>query len=348
MNEIGDVRAAADEVCRSKAAAEKSSKALITQVNDLNRKCEEAGLNLSDYDNAKHKMTSENADLLRQLQEMENVVFMNVKVRDNLANALDEQKRICEDESKERVSLLSKYRNLEHEFDGLRDQYDEEDMNRDNISNQLSKANMEAEAMRKKYEIDGLQKAEELEMSKLKLQARLAESQGTLDNLNNKQVQLEKAKSKLQAELDEMAIQLDQAHIMHATMEKRAKQFDRIVAEWKSKVDGLSLDLDASQNETRNSSSELFRVKNAYDEAVIQLDEVRRENKNLSNEIKDIMDQITEGGRSIHEIDKIRKRLEAEKNELQAALEEAEATLEQEENKVLRCQLELTQVKTEI
>merc|ERR1711931_241462 len=53
-------------------------------------------------------------------------------------------------------------------------------------------------------------------------------------------------------------------------------------------------------------------------------------------------------GRSIHEIDKIRKRLEAEKMELQAALEEAEGALEQEENKVLRAQLELTQVKQEI
>merc|ERR1719486_1234776 len=81
---------------------------------------------------------------------------------------------------------------------------------------------------------------------------------------------------------------------------------------------------------------------------MLQLEEVRRENKTLSNEIKDIMDQITEGGRSIHEIDKIRKRLEAEKMELKSALEEAEATLEQEENKVLRCQMELTQVKQEI
>merc|ERR1719260_163974 len=60
------------------------------------------------------------------------------------------------------------------------------------------------------------------------------------------------------------------------------------------------------------------------------------------------MDQISEGGRSIHEIDKIRKRLEAEKLELQSALEEAEATLEQEENKVLRCQLELNGVRQEI
>merc|ERR1711971_1060059 len=146
------------------------------------------------------------------------------------------------------------------------------------------------------------------------------------------------------ADAANMAQQLDQAQIMNSAMEKKAKQFDRIVGEWKGKVDSLGMDLDTAQKETRNISSELFRVKNAYDESVIQLEEVRRENKLLSNEIKDIMDQISGGGRSIHEIDKIRKRLEAEKMELQSALEEAEATLEQEENKVLRAQLELAQI----
>merc|ERR1712045_759075 len=128
----------------------------------------------------------------------------------------------------------------------------------------------------------------------------------------------------------------------------KAKQFDKIVCEWKQKVDGLGMDLDTAQKECRNASSELFRVKSAYEESILQLDDVRKENKVLSNEIKDIMDQISEGGRSIHEIDKIRKRLEAEKMELQAALEEAESALEQEENKVLRAQLELTQIRKEI
>merc|ERR1712190_624934 len=160
--------------------------------------------------------------------------------------------------------------------------------------------------------------------------------------------QLEKAKAKIQADIDEMAAQADQAHLLNSSMEKKAKQFDRIVAEWKQKVDSMSMDLDVAQKECRNASSELFRVKSAYEESVLQLDDVRKENKALSNEIKDIMDQISEGGRSIHEIDKIRKRLEAEKMELQAALEEAEGALEQEENKVLRAQLELTQVRQEI
>merc|ERR1712066_1192250 len=59
-------------------------------------------------------------------------------------------------------------------------------------------------------------------------------------------------------------------------------------------------------------------------------------------------DQLGDGGRSIHELDKQRRRLEVEKEELQAALEEAEGALEAEENKVLRAQLELGQVRQEI
>merc|ERR1712158_115875 len=195
---------------------------------------------------------------------------------------------------------------------------------------------------------DAVAKGEELEMTKMKLTARLTEAEAAIDNLNAKLSQVEKAKAKIAGESSDMANSLDQAQVLNAAMDRKAKQFDKVIGEWKGKVDRLSFDLDVSQKETRNASSELFKVKSAYEETMLQLEEVRRENKTLSNEIKDIMDQISEGGRSIHEIDKIRKRLEAEKLELQSALEEAEATLEQEENKVLRCQLELNAVRQEI
>jgi len=347
-NEIGDVRAATEEVVRSKASAEKSHRNLVSQSNDLNKRCEEANLTLGDFESGKRKMAAENGDLLRQLQEMENNANLLVKIKSSLAAQLDEVRRIADDEARERQSLLGKYRNAEHEVDGMRQHLDEESGSKDNLMRQLSKAQSESDLWRLKYERDGVAKAEELEMSKLKMQSRLSEAESTVQQLNAKLSQLDKMKAKVQAELDEVAVQLDQAQIMNSAMEKKAKQFDRIVLEWKQKVDGLSMDLDISQKETRNSSSELFRVKNAYEESVLQLDEVRRENKNLSNEIKDIMDQISEGGRSIHEIDKIRKRLEAEKMELEAALSEAEGALEQEENKVLRAQLELTQVRQEI
>jgi len=255
---------------------------------------------------------------------------------------------VSDDEARDRLGLLGKYKNLEHELQGMKDQLDEETALKEDILRQLSKALQESDMWRTKYEKEGLAKMEELEMTQMKLQARFSESQGTIEQLNAKLGQIDKAKAKLQSEIDAMAAQTDQAHILNSSMEKKAKQFDRVVGEWKQKADSLSMDLDVAQKDCRNASSELFRIKAAYEESILQLDEVRKENKSLSNEIKDIMDQISEGGRSIHEIDKIRKRLEAEKLELQAALEEAEGALEQEENKVLRAQLELTQVRQEI
>ena len=50
----------------------------------------------------------------------------------------------------------------------------------------------------------------------------------------------------------------------------------------------------------------------------------------------------------MHELDKSRRKLEVEKEELQNGLEEAEAALEQEENKVLRAQLEMSQVRVSL
>ena len=194
---------------------------------------------------------------------------------------------------------------------------------------------------------------------------RLAEAEGCVSNLNGKAMTLEREKAKLQALIEEAIVAVEDAEARCMAMEKKARNFDKIIGEWKNKVEGLQSELDQTQVECRSYSTELFKVKTTYDETNGQLDGVRHENKNLSNEIKDIMDQISEGGRTIHEIDKIRKRLEGEKLELQTALEEAESmlmrcfkdfsylplfsgTLEQEENKVLRSQLELTQVKQEI
>ena len=348
INECTDVRAATDEITRSKASAEKSNKNLLAQLNDVNKKVEEANLTLADFENSKRKLAAENADLLRQLQELENAANMLVKIKSQLQSQLDELRRVSDDESRERHSLFGKYKNLEHELDGMKEQLEEENSSKEDILRQLTKAVQESDMWRCKYETEGIAKAEELEMAKMKLQARLAEAQGTIEQTNAKLNQVDKAKMKVQAEIEEMSAQADQANVLNAQMEKKARQFDKIVGEWKQKVDSLSMDLDVAQKECRNASSELFRVKNAYEESILQLDEVRKENKTLSNEIKDIMDQISEGGRSIHEIDKIRKRLEAEKMELQAALEEAEGALEQEENKVLRAQLELTQVRQEI
>jgi len=95
---------------------------------------------------------------------------MIAKYKLQLQSQLDEVKKVADNEARERQSLLGKFKNLEHELDGLREHLEEESGAKDNLIRQVNKACQESDMWRQKYESDGLAKAEELEMSKMKLQ----------------------------------------------------------------------------------------------------------------------------------------------------------------------------------
>merc|ERR1719400_1908811 len=129
MREIADARAAVDEVNRSKAASEKTHRNLLSTLNDQSKKIEEATLTLNDMEGSKRKIAAENADLLRQLQEMENSANMLSKLKLTLADQLDEARAVADHEAKERQSLLGKFRNAEHEVAGMQDHYQAQILN---------------------------------------------------------------------------------------------------------------------------------------------------------------------------------------------------------------------------
>merc|ERR1712223_1720882 len=98
---------------------------LINQLNDVNKKVEEANLTLGDFENGKRKLAAENADLLRQLQELENSANMLAKIKVQLQSSLEEQRRVSDDEARERQALLGKFKHPENELDGMREQLEE-------------------------------------------------------------------------------------------------------------------------------------------------------------------------------------------------------------------------------
>merc|ERR1719422_1331900 len=159
MREIADARAAVDEVNRSKAASEKSHRNLLSTLNDQSKKIEEATLTLNDMEGAKRKIAAENADLLRQLQEMENSANMLSKLKLTLADQLDEARAVADHEAKERQSLLGKFRSAEHEVAGMQDHYQEEINAKENLARSLNKALGEADMLRVRYEKEGVAKA---------------------------------------------------------------------------------------------------------------------------------------------------------------------------------------------
>ena len=98
MREIVYPCAAVNEVNRSKAASEKSHRNLLSTLNNQSKKIEEATLTLNDMEGAKRKVAAENADLLRQLKEMEDCAMLS-KLKLTLADQVDEARAVADHEA---------------------------------------------------------------------------------------------------------------------------------------------------------------------------------------------------------------------------------------------------------
>merc|ERR1712042_425348 len=346
--DLADARGNLEDAVKGKAELDKQGKLLQGSIVDANTRLDEMARSLNESESSKKRLQVENQDLSRQIEELEAGIANANKGKISLTTQLEDTKSLADAEAKDRAALLTKYKNMSTDLENLKEKIENEHMRKSDALKALSKAQAEIQLWRSRYETEGMGKIDELEGARAKLQARIVEAEENVDALQTKVANVEKSKARLAADLDEVSMEYERVHASALITEKRGKNFDKVLGEWQAKAADVAAEVEASQNEGRNYSSELFRLKSAQDEALEQLDIVKRENKNLADEIKDLLDQLGDGGRSIHDLDKQRRRLETEKEELQAALEEAEATLEMEENKVLRAQLELSQVRQDI
>ena len=346
--QLDDSKVALDHIQHERALIDKNLSNWEGQLKTIEGKIAELGQQLSSSELQNKRITIENSEMFTRLEEMLNNVSILQKSKIFLTGQLDEAKQGHKEEVKERQALLSRYRNTEIEYSGVRDQLDDATQQKEDSIRMLNKVSNEANSWRLKFENDAIAKIEEHEAAKLKLQARLNESESTIENLNNKLVIMEKNKFMNEKNIEDAKYKVDQASARHGQAEKRVKTMDRSVNDWKRKADDIAKELASCQMEQRSVASELFRVKNGKSESDNQLEEILKENKGLADEIKNLMEQISDGGRTVHEIDKKRKRLEAEKKDLEGALGDAETALEFEENKLLKLTLDINQLKADI
>merc|ERR1711899_219384 len=346
--DLRDARCDLEDAVKGKADLDKTGKLIHGNIVDANTRLDEMARALNEAESSKKRLQVENQDLSRQIDELEAAIANMNKGKISVSTQLEDTKALADAENKDRSSLLTKYKMMATDLENFREKLENENARKSDALKALSKAQSEIQLWKSRFETEGMGRVEELESARNKLQAKIVENEELVDSLTSKVANAEKSKTRMNAELDDLAMEYERVHAAALITEKRGKNFDKVLGEWQSKAADVSAEVAASQDEGRNYSSELFRLKAAQDEGLEQLDIVKRENKNLADEIKDLLDQLGDGGRSIHDLDKSRRRLEQEKEELQAALEEAESTLEQEENKVLRAQLELSQVRQEI
>ncbi|XP_062965035.1 myosin-4 isoform X2 [Cynocephalus volans] len=346
--EIDDLASNMETVSKAKGNFEKLCRTLEDQLSEVKTKEEEQQRLINELSAQKARLHTEAGEFSRQLDEKDALVSQLSRGKQAFTQQIEEFKRQLEEESKAKNALAHALQSARHDCDLLREQYEEEQEAKAELQRALSKANSEVAQWRTKYETDAIQRTEELEEAKKKLAQRLQDAEEHVEAVNSKCASLEKTKQRLQNEVEDLMIDVERSNAACAALDKKQRNFDKVLAEWKQKYEEIQAELEASQKESRSLSTELFKVKNAYEESLDQLETLKRENKNLQQEISDLTEQIAEGGKHVHELEKVKKQIDQEKSDLQAALEEAEASLEHEEGKILRVQLELNQVKSEI
>uniref|UniRef100_A0A2K6N6F3 Myosin-7 n=1 Tax=Rhinopithecus bieti TaxID=61621 RepID=A0A2K6N6F3_RHIBE len=346
--ELDDVTSNMEQIIKAKANLEKMCRTLEDQMNEHRSKAEETQRSVNDLTSQRAKLQTENGELSRQLDEKEALISQLTRGKLTYTQQLEDLKRQLEEEVKAKNALAHALQSARHDCDLLREQYEEETEAKAELQRVLSKANSEVAQWRTKYETDAIQRTEELEEAKKKLAQRLQDAEEAVEAVNAKCSSLEKTKHRLQNEIEDLMVDVERSNAAAAALDKKQRNFDKILAEWKQKYEESQSELESSQKEARSLSTELFKLKNAYEESLEHLETFKRENKNLQEEISDLTEQLGSSGKTIHELEKVRKQLEAEKLELQSALEEAEASLEHEEGKILRAQLEFNQIKAEI
>uniref|UniRef100_A0A3Q4AQZ0 Uncharacterized protein n=1 Tax=Mola mola TaxID=94237 RepID=A0A3Q4AQZ0_MOLML len=346
--ELDDVVTNMEQIVKVKANLEKMCRTLEDQMTEYKTKAEEGQRSINDFTMQKAKLQTENGELSRQLEEKDSLVSQLTRGKQSYTQQIEDLKRQLEEEVKAKNALAHAVQSARHDCDLLREQFEEEQEAKAELQRSMSKANSEVAQWRTKYETDAIQRTEELEEAKKKLTQRLQDAEESVEAANAKCSSLEKTKHRLQGEIEDLMVDVERSNAAAAALDKKQRNFDKIIAEWKQKYEESQAELESAQKEARSLSTELFKLKNSYEESLDHLETMKRENKNLQEEISDLTEQLGEGGKSIHELEKVRKQLEQEKAEIQTALEEAEGSLEHEEGKILRAQLELNQVKAEI
>ncbi|XP_030361678.1 myosin-3-like [Strigops habroptila] len=354
--EINSLASSTETITKSKAHLEKMYRTLEDQMRDIKAKCEENQRNMNEMVIQKAQLQTESGELSRQLEEKETITVQLARSKRAIAQQIEELKRQLEEESKAKNVLAHALQSARHDCDLLREHYEEEQEAKGELQRALSKANSEVAQWRTKYETDAILRTEELEEAKKKLCQHLQEAGQQAETVNSKCASLEKINLKLQGEVEDLTVGRERANTLAAALDRKQQNFDKevkhdvfqVMAEWKGKYEESQLQREALSKESHSLNAELFKVKNAYEETLDQLEMMKRENNALKQEIADLTEHITENGKTIGDLEKARKQAEVEKSELRLALEEAEATLEHEEVKILGINQELTQIKSEI
>ena len=169
LMELNDIRAGVEELNMEKANVEKQNKCLTNDLTDANHRMEDLNTALCDADMTKKKLVAEKSDLEKQITDAENTVRSLGKLTTSLSTQLEDHRRLADAESRDRATLVGKFKNLETELERLREKLELENEAKAEIQKVMSKAIAETQIWKAKFNAEALARLEDLENARTKL-----------------------------------------------------------------------------------------------------------------------------------------------------------------------------------
>merc|ERR1712025_621760 len=164
--DLRDSRADLEEAVKGKADLDKTGKLIQGNIVDANTRSDEMARALNEAESSKKRLQVENQDLSRQIDELEAAIANMNKGKISVSTQLEDTKSLANAESKDRSSLLTKYKMMATDLENLREKLENENMRKSDALKALSKAQAEIQLWKSRYETEGMGRVEELEASR--------------------------------------------------------------------------------------------------------------------------------------------------------------------------------------
>ncbi|XP_067128041.1 LOW QUALITY PROTEIN: myosin heavy chain, non-muscle-like [Centruroides vittatus] len=338
-NEIKGVSAARQE-------SDRKRKQLETQVQELMVKLGESDRSKSEILERAQKLQVELEAVNNQLEEMEIKASQASKSTSALESQLAEAQELLQDETRQKLALSSKIRQLESELESIKDQLDEEEEQKKNLEKQATQFNLQIQELKKRLE-EETELAAVLEEHRKKQTKDIETLQRQLEELQIVNSKLEKSRKKLQSEVEDVTIELESQRSKVSELEKRQRKFDQMLAEEKAISERIASERDNAEREAREKETKILSLTRDLEDKRDQFEELERARKQLQSELEELISRRGTADKNVHELEKAKRTLESQLEEQKTQIEELEDELQLTEDAKLRLEVNMQALKTQ-
>uniref|UniRef100_A0A673CAY7 Myosin-9 n=1 Tax=Sphaeramia orbicularis TaxID=375764 RepID=A0A673CAY7_9TELE len=340
-----------EQAKRNKVSMEKAKQALESERNELTIELQTLMQGKGDSEHRRKKAESQVQELQVKHQESER---QRLELADKLTNGLliiicfftCLQQELLQEETRQKLSLNTRLRQLEDEQNNLREQLEEEEEAKRNVEKQLFAAQGQLAELKKKLEQDAgcLESAEE---GKKRFQRDLEATNQRLEEKCAAYEKLDKTKTRIQQELDDLLVDQDHLRQIVSNLEKKQKKFDQMLAEEKNISARYAEERDRAEAEAREKETRALALTRELESLMDIKDELDRNNKLLRAEMEDLVSSKDDVGKNVHELEKGKRAMEQQLEEMKTQLEELEDELQATEDAKLRLEVNMQAMKAQ-